>query len=54
LREGELQGRAEGEVKTRLAVARNLLRKGLSIADVAESAELSLEEVQELKNTWKN
>ena len=48
--EGLVKGRQEGDFKAKQIIARNLLTKGLSIAEVAAITELSLEEIQALAN----
>jgi predicted transposase/invertase (TIGR01784 family) len=53
LQEGEAKGRAEGrakgEAKTKRKVAINLLRIGMSLEQIAQVTELSLEQVQALQ-----
>ena len=51
--EGLSQGRAEGETLKAIKVAQNLLKIGLSTKQIAESTELSLEEVMELQEQMK-
>ena len=57
--EGRKEGIAEGEKKTRIETARNLLLMGkLTNSEIADSTQLSLEEIgkitQELKNMTEN
>ncbi len=47
--EGKLEGIVEGEAKGKLEAARNALKKGLSLEDIAEITALPLETVQKLK-----
>ena len=51
--EGKRQGRVEGEKNKAIEIARNGLRKGLSVDDVAEITGLSIEEVVSLKENLK-
>lgn len=48
-REGLLEGKREGLLEGKREVARRLLAQGLAAALVAEAAELTLEEVQQLR-----
>ena len=57
--EGKIEGIAEGEKKTRIETARNLLLMGkLTNSEIADSTQLSLEEIgkitQELRNMTEN
>ncbi|MHB8126103.1 MAG: hypothetical protein ACYDEJ_10760, partial [Desulfitobacteriaceae bacterium] len=47
--EGKLEGILEGEAKGKLEAARNAVKKGFSLEDVAEITGLPLETVQKLK-----
>ena len=47
--EGFTEGESKGELKRALKVALNLLKKGMSDAEVAEITELDLEQIQQLK-----
>ncbi len=49
LQEGEARGRAEGKAETTRKVAVNLLRIGMSLEQIAQVTELSLEQVQALQ-----
>jgi predicted transposase/invertase (TIGR01784 family) len=48
--QGLAEGLAEGEIKTARHIALNLLRLGMSMEQVAQATELSLEEVQVLSS----
>jgi hypothetical protein len=52
-RQGREEGREEGEKNKAIEIARNGLRKGLSVDDVAEITGLSIEEVVSLKENLK-
>jgi predicted transposase/invertase (TIGR01784 family) len=43
-------GEKKGDWKGRAKVARNLLGKGLSIADIADATEFSVEEIEKLRS----
>lgn len=49
LQEGEAKGRAEGKAQTTRQLAVNLLRIGMSLEQIAQVTELSLEQVQALQ-----
>ena len=52
--EGREEGIAEGEKKTRIETARNLLLMGkLTNSEIADSTQLSLEEIEKLKQDLK-
>ena len=52
--EGKIEGIAEGEKKTRIETARNLLLMGkLTNSEIADSTQLSLEEIEKLKQELK-
>ena len=52
--EGKIEGIAEGEKKTRIETARNLLLMGkLTNSEIADSTQLSLEEIEKLKQDLK-
>ena len=48
LAEGLAEGLTEGKLKTARHIALNLLRLGMSMEQVAQATELSLEEIQVL------
>jgi predicted transposase/invertase (TIGR01784 family) len=49
---GEAKGKLEGKAEGKVATARNLLKLGkLSVEDIAQSTELTIDEVCRLKNT---
>jgi predicted transposase/invertase (TIGR01784 family) len=48
---GEERGRAEGELKEKTKIARNLLSIGLEVEQIAATTSLSIEEIEALKNT---
>lgn len=50
LAEGLAEGLTEGKLKTARHIALNLLRLGMSMEQVAQATELSLEEVQVLSS----
>lgn len=52
--EGKVLGKAEGKAEGKLEAARNALKKGLSIEDIAEITDLPLETVQKLKAELSN
>lgn len=52
--EGKVLGKAEGKAEGKLEAARNALKKGLSIEDIAEITNLPLETVQKLKAELSN
>ncbi len=47
--EGEAKGRAEGKAETTRKLAVNMLRIGISLEQIAQVTELSLEQVQALQ-----
>ena len=47
---GEARGRAEGEARGRADTARNLLRMGLELSQIAEATGLSLDEIEALRD----
>lgn len=49
LQEGEAKGKAEGKAETTRKLALNLLRIGMSLEQIAQVTELSLEQVQALQ-----
>jgi predicted transposase/invertase (TIGR01784 family) len=49
LQEGEAKGRTEGKAEITRKVAVNLLRIGMSLEQIAQVTELSLEKVQALQ-----
>ena len=52
--EGREEGIAEGEKKNRIETARNLLLMGkLTNSEIADSTQLSLEEIEKLKQELK-
>ena len=54
LNEFKAEGIAEGEKKTRIETARNLLLMGkLTNSEIADSTQLSLEEIEKLKQDLK-
>ena len=54
LNEFKAEGIAEGEKKTRIETARNLLLMGkLTNLEIADSTQLSLEEIEKLKQDLK-
>ncbi len=58
LEEGEAKGKAEGEAKgkaeTTRKLALNLLRIGMSLEQIAQVTELSLEQIQVLQEEIQN
>jgi predicted transposase/invertase (TIGR01784 family) len=48
--EGKAEGIAEGELKKVRALALKMLKKGNSIEDIADLTELSVEEIESLKD----
>ncbi|NSX83958.1 Rpn family recombination-promoting nuclease/putative transposase [Wolbachia endosymbiont of Atemnus politus] len=48
--EGIQIGEEKGEMKAKIAVAKNLLKAGVSVDLIAESTDLSLDEIQKLRN----
>ena len=54
LNEFKVEGIAEGEKKTRIETARNLLLMGkLTNSEIADSTQLSLEQIEKLKQDLK-
>jgi predicted transposase/invertase (TIGR01784 family) len=49
LEEGEAKGKAEGEAETTRKLALNLLQIGMSLEQIAQVTELSLEQIQVLQ-----
>ncbi|MFP4009304.1 MAG: hypothetical protein ACLFV6_15065 [Spirulinaceae cyanobacterium] len=47
---GEARGKAEGKVEGKLEVARNLLKLGMAIAQIAEVTGLTVEQVSQLQS----
>ncbi len=47
--EGVLEGEAKGKLEGKLEAARNAVKKGLSLEDIAEITGVPLETVQKLK-----
>jgi flagellar biosynthesis/type III secretory pathway protein FliH len=47
-KEGKKEGKEEGKIEKALAIARNLLAKGWTLEDVAETTDLPLEKVRSL------
>ncbi len=52
--EGKAEGKVEGVMEKAMKVAENLLKMGMEVDDVAKVAEISIEEVLEIKNKNKN
>jgi predicted transposase/invertase (TIGR01784 family) len=48
--EGEAKGKAEGKAEATKKFAANLLRMGMSLTQIAEATELTIEQVQVLQN----
>ncbi|MDR1236206.1 MAG: hypothetical protein LBJ96_04320 [Holosporaceae bacterium] len=48
--EGRAEGKAEGALEKTRALALKMLKKGTSIEDIADLTELSIEEIESLKN----
>lgn len=48
--EGKIEGKIEGEKTKALAIAKNLLAKGLDIETIAETTDLTIEAVTQLQN----
>ena len=46
---GYIDGKAEGKAEGKTEIARNLLKKKMSIQDIAEVTGLSIEEIEKLK-----
>ncbi len=53
-REGRLEGKLEGLIEGKIKTAKNLLRLGLTPEQVAQGAELSMDEVLQLKKEIEN
>lgn len=51
---GREEGRKEGETEKALRVAKNLLKMGLNVEQIATAAELPMEKVIELKKKYEN
>jgi predicted transposase/invertase (TIGR01784 family) len=49
-KEGKAEGIAEGELKGKREMALKMLKKGNSIEDISDLTELSIEEIESLKN----
>ncbi|MDR1543153.1 MAG: Rpn family recombination-promoting nuclease/putative transposase [Prevotellaceae bacterium] len=47
--EGKAEGRAEGKLEGKIEIARNLLKLGIAIENIAEGTGLSISEIQNLK-----
>ena len=47
--EGEAKGKAEGKIEGKIEIARKMLALGLSVATIAETTELTEEEIERLK-----
>ncbi|MEH1778821.1 MAG: hypothetical protein V7L26_06850 [Nostoc sp.] len=54
LEEGEAKGKAEGKAETTRKLALNLLRIGMSLEQIAQVTELSLEQIQVLQQEIQN
>ncbi|GAB6156791.1 hypothetical protein JCM17380_55460 [Desulfosporosinus burensis] len=52
--EGKAEGKVEGKAEGKLEAARNAVKKGLSLEDIAEITDLPLETVQKLKAELSN
>ncbi|MGV8983307.1 Rpn family recombination-promoting nuclease/putative transposase [Clostridium sp.] len=52
--EGREEGREEGEIKKAIEIAKKLLRKGVSMDIIVESTDLTIEEVEGIKNEISN
>ncbi len=52
--EGEARGEARGETKERRRVAKRMLTAGIPLAQVAEITNLSVEELESLRDTVAN
>jgi len=50
LEKGKLEGKKEGEKEKSIKIAKELLKKGMSIDEIAEVTELSKEEIKKLLN----
>lgn len=50
LQKGKEEGKKEGEKEGRLAVAKELLKRGMNIDEIAEITKLSKEEIKKLLN----
>ncbi|MCL1794424.1 MAG: Rpn family recombination-promoting nuclease/putative transposase [Oscillospiraceae bacterium] len=48
IKEGRIEGRIEGEQNKAIKVAENMLKRGMSIEDVANDTELSIEQVEQI------
>ena len=47
--EGKTEGRTEGEQAKAFAIARNMLQKNMSVADIVDITGLSIDEIDEIK-----
>ncbi len=54
LEEGEAKGKAEGKAETTRKLALNLLRIGMSLEQIAQVTELSIEQIQVLQEEIQN
>ncbi len=54
LEEGEAKGEAKGKAETTRKLALNLLRIGMSLEQIAQVTELSIEQVQVLQQEIQN
>ena len=48
-KEGEAEGRAEGKAEAQAEIARNLLKMGMPIEEIAKATSLSEEQIAALK-----
>ncbi|QOD37832.1 hypothetical protein ID128_03080 [Candidatus Wolbachia massiliensis] len=46
---GKIEGKAEGEQQARIAVAKNLLKAGISIDIISQTTDLSHDEINQLQ-----
>ena len=51
LAEGKAEGLAEGILKSKIEIALKLLAAGMDVVSIAQTTDLSIEKIKELKNT---
>ena len=51
MEKGKVEGRAEGELKKSLEIARNLLNVGLPISQIIQVTGLTQEQIEQLKES---
>lgn len=46
--EGKVEGKAEGKIEEKISIAENLIRSSIPIEVIAQSTELTLEQIKEI------